>query len=152
MSSALPTELSRICYSRFGDWLWPLLASNSTRTKLFASLLNSRLGKPNSCNRFETYVNIVLSYNTVLPSHVDKKNDHCAGYDHCAVYTFATIFSGRVCRVTIIMTSHTVSESWLKNRLQLKKKLLIWTLSTVCLTILFYQCMTNNFPSIAGNV
>ena len=97
--------------------------SNSTRTKLFASLLNSRLGKPNSCNRFETYVNIVLSYNTVLPSHVDKKNDHRAGYDHCAVYTFATIFSGRVCRVAIIMTSHTVSESWLKNRLQLTTNL-----------------------------
>ena len=39
---------------------------DSLRTKLFASCFNSRLGKLNSCNRFE-YVEIALTYNTVLP-------------------------------------------------------------------------------------
>ena len=74
--------------------------SDSLRTNLFASKLNGRLGKPHSCNRFE-YVDIVLPYNTVFPSHLDKKNGHRPGYDHCAMYTFATNVSGRVCRRSV---------------------------------------------------
>ena len=94
----------------------PGAMSDSLRTKVFASRFNDRLGKPNSCNRFE-YVDIVLSCNTVLPGHVDEKNDHRAGYDHCAVYTFATNVSGRVCRVAVIMASRTAVGAWLENRL-----------------------------------
>ena len=103
---------------------YPGALSDSRRTKLFASLFNERLGKPFSWNRFE-YVDIVLSHNTVLPSHLDQKNDHRAGYDHCAVYTFSTNVSGRVCRVAVIMTSRTSVGAWLENRLpcQPKKKL-----------------------------
>ena len=83
---------------------YPGAMSDSLRTNLFASKLNGRLGNPRSCNKFE-YINIVLSYNTVLPSHLDEKNDHRPGYDHCAVYAFSTTVSRRVCRVAIIMTS-----------------------------------------------
>ena len=100
---------------------YPGAMSDSLCTKLFASKLNGRLGKPNSCSRFE-YVDIVLSYNTVFPSHLDEKNDHHPGYDHCAVYTFTTNVSGRVCRAAVTMTSRTAAGAWLENRLGPKKQ------------------------------
>ena len=100
---------------------YPGAMSDSLRTKLFASKLNGRLGKPNCCNRF-AYVDIVLSYSTVLPSHLDKKNAHCPGYDHCAVHTFAANVSGRVCRVAVFMTSRIAAGAWLEDRLGPKNK------------------------------
>ena len=73
---------------------------DSRQTKMFATRFNTQLGNPNSCNKFE-YVDIFLSHNTVLPSHIDEKNDPRTGYDHCAVYTFASNVSGRICRVAL---------------------------------------------------
>ena len=107
---------------------YPGAMSDSLCTKIFASLLNSRLGKPKFCNRYE-YGDVVLSYNTVFPSHVEEKNDHRPGYDHCAMYTFATCVFGYVCRVTVIMTSRTAAEAWLeisfwpKNHKKIQKNL-----------------------------
>ena len=99
---------------------YPGSMSDNNRTKIFAKPLNTHLGKPNSCNKFE-YIDIVLSHNTVLPFHLDEKNDHRDGYDHCTVYTFASNVSGRVCRVSLIMTSRLTVGAWLENCLLANK-------------------------------
>ena len=74
------------------------------RTSIYARYLNAKLGFPKSTNKFE-YVDIVLSHNTILPGHLDTKNDHRDGYNLCLVYSFSTNIDGRIYRVAVIMTS-----------------------------------------------
>ena len=77
------------------------------RTKVYATRLNNQLQHPRSSNKFE-YVDIVVSHNTILPSHLDRNNDHRPGYDHTVVYTYLTKVDGKLYRVAIIMCTRTV--------------------------------------------
>ena len=81
--------------------------SNHLRSKVYAKRFNDKLGFPSSSNLFE-YVDIVLSYNTILPAHLDKNNDHRPGYDHTVVYSYFTKVNVMQCRVACIMCIRTV--------------------------------------------
>ena len=73
-------------------------------TSIYAKYLNTQLGYPKLTNKFK-YVDTVLSHNTVLPGHLDKKNDHRDGYNPCLVYSFSTNIDGHIYRVAMIMTT-----------------------------------------------
>ena len=53
------------------------------------------------------YYDIVITRNTVLPKHIDQKNDHRVGYNFCAVYSYYHIIDGLEYKVSIIMTTRT---------------------------------------------
>lgn len=76
--------------------------SDKNRTLIFSKLLNKKLGYPRARFKFE-YFDIVLSRNTVLPKHIDSKNDHRPGYNYCAVYSFFETVNGLEYKVSVIM-------------------------------------------------
>ena len=77
------------------------------RSEVYAKRFNNSLGFPVSSNKFE-YVDIVVSHNKILPAHLDKNNDHRAGYNQTVVYSYSTMAEGKLCRVACIMCSRTV--------------------------------------------
>ena len=77
---------------------------NTLRTQQCSKRLNALLGYPKSTSKFE-YFDIVLSRNTVLPKHIDSKNDNRVGYNLCAVYTFFQQIGDLDYKVSIIMTT-----------------------------------------------
>ena len=79
---------------------------NELRTKQCSKRLNIAMGYPYGRFKFE-YFDIVLSRNTILPKHIDSKNDHREGYNICAVYSFYQVIEGLEYRVSIIMTTRT---------------------------------------------
>ena len=54
--------------------------------------------------KFE-YVDIVLSLNTILPEHIDSKNDNRKGCNHCTVYSFHQVIEELEYKVFIIITT-----------------------------------------------
>ena len=74
------------------------------RTKTFSKLLNEMLGYPKAKFKFE-YFDIVLSLNTILPKHIDSKNDNRQGYNLCCVYSFYQKNDNVEYKVSIIMTT-----------------------------------------------
>ena len=79
---------------------FPIIAHTNECSKR----LNAVLGFPNPKSKFE-YFDIVLSRNTVLPKHIDSKNDKCPGYNLCAVYSFYQEIAGVEYKVSVIMTT-----------------------------------------------
>jgi len=77
---------------------------NKLRSNLCVKKLNTALGFPFSRSKFE-YFDIVLSRNSVLPKHIDSKNDSRPGYNFCAVYSFYQVILGLEYKVSIIMTT-----------------------------------------------
>ena len=63
-----------------------------------------KIGFPNASFKFE-YIDIVLSLNTILPKHIDSKNDHRKGYNHCTVYSFYQVVDELEYKVSVIMTT-----------------------------------------------
>ena len=76
----------------------------TARTNECSKRLNAVLGFPNSKSKFE-YFDIVLLRNTVLPKHIDSKNDNCAGYNLCTIYSFYQEIVGVEYKVSVIMTT-----------------------------------------------
>ena len=77
----------------------------TARTNECSKRLNAVLGISNSKSKFEQF-DIVLSRNTVLPKHIDSKNDNRAGYNLCTVYSFCQEIVGMEYKVSVIMTTH----------------------------------------------
>ena len=93
--------------TKISEQHFPNAFNDIVRTNVHAALFNARLQCPESCNKFE-YVDIVVSHNTVLPAHLDRKNDNRPGYDHTVVYTYMANVSGKLFRVAVIMCTRTV--------------------------------------------
>jgi hypothetical protein len=77
---------------------------NNARTRFASKLLRDTIGFPNASFKFE-YIDIVLSLNTILPKHIDSKNDHRKGYNHCTVYSFYQVIDELEYKVSVIMTT-----------------------------------------------
>ena len=77
---------------------------NTNRTRFASKRLRQAIGFPNALSKFK-YVDIVLSLNTILPKHIDSKNDNQKGYNHCTVYYFYQIIEEVECKVFVIMTT-----------------------------------------------
>ncbi len=80
--------------------------SDTIRSCTFASMMNKRMGFPESVSKFE-YVNIIISSNTQIKEHIDWKNDHRAGYDICIVYSSFVLIDNIEYRLAIVMTTRT---------------------------------------------
>ena len=59
----------------FVDHNLPNSFPNMVRTRFASKLLREKNGFPNASFKFE-YIDIVLSLNTILPKHIDSKNDY----------------------------------------------------------------------------
>ena len=90
----------------FVESKYPNPFPNQLRTEQCSNRLKEAMGFPHAQFKFE-YFDIVLSRNTILPKHIDSKNDHRVGYDICAVYSFYQVIEGLEYRVSIIMTTRT---------------------------------------------
>ena len=88
----------------FVDHNLPNSFPNMARTRFASKLLRETIGFPNASFKFE-YIDIVLSLNTILPKHIDSKNDHRKGYNHCTVYSFYQIVDKLEYKVSVIMTT-----------------------------------------------
>ena len=79
---------------------FPIIA----RTNECSERLNAVLVFPNSRSKFE-YFDIVLSRNTVLPKHIDSKNDNRPGYNLYTVHSFYQEIVGVEYKISVIMTT-----------------------------------------------
>ena len=81
---------------------------NQHRTNTFSKLFNQTLGYPQEKFKFE-YFDIVLYLNTILPKHIDSKNDSREGYSLCVVYSFYQKVDDLEYKVSIIMTTRSAA-------------------------------------------
>ena len=88
----------------FVDTHLPNSFPNEIQTKYGSKRLKRSIGFPNALFKFE-YLDIVLSLNTVLPKHIDSKNDNRQGYNHCTVYSFYQVVDELEYKVSIIMAT-----------------------------------------------
>ena len=77
---------------------------NVNRTRYASTRLKRIIGFPRALFKFE-YVDIFLSLNTVLPKHIDNKNDNRQGYNHCTFYSLYQVTDELEYKVSIIMTT-----------------------------------------------
>ena len=84
------------------------------RNLVFLRRLNKEIGFPHSTSRIE-YVDAVLSRNTMLPGHIDRKNDHRDGYSRTAVYSYKTVIANKDYRVAIIMCTRSSAGACIKD-------------------------------------
>jgi len=89
----------------FVDKCTPNAFPITSRTTGCSKRLNAVLGFTNSKSKFELF-DIVLLRNTVLPKHIDSKNDNRPGYNLCTVYSFYQEIVGVEYKVSVIMTTH----------------------------------------------
>ena len=76
--------------------------NNPLRNENFSLRFNEMLEYPRARFNFE-YIDIVLSRNTELPKHIDRKNDDREGYNVCVVYSFYCTIDELQYRVAVIM-------------------------------------------------
>ena len=107
MPKCLQIELVQVfeCASKFVKECMPDMFPSKQR-KRCTKKLNGLMGFELATMQFE-YYDIVITRNTVLPKHIDQKNDHRVGYNFCAVYSYYHIIDGLEYKVSIIMTTRT---------------------------------------------
>ena len=106
LPSNLQSELIKVFEAahKFTEEQYPHSFPSDLRTKSYSNPLKAVLGFPCANFKFE-YFGIVPSRNTVLPKHIDTKNDHREGYNICTVYSFYQFINDLEFKVSIIMTT-----------------------------------------------
>ena len=106
LPDSLKIQLTKLFESAqmFVDKCIPNAFPKAARTHHCSKKLNAALGIPHSKSKFE-YFDIVLSRNTVLPKHIDSKNDHHSGYNFCTIYSYYQETDGFEYKVSVIMTT-----------------------------------------------
>jgi len=106
LPDSLKIQLTKLFESAqmFVDKCIPNAFPKGARTHHCTKTLNNALGIPHTKSKFE-YYDIVLSRNTVLPKHIDSKNDHRSGYNLCTVYSYYQAIDGLEYKVSVIMTT-----------------------------------------------